>query len=89
MPNYRTRTARTHKKKKKLPRASRRLPQDPRKLFRWAARGSERDYEKLRQLAKKARKSLPSHIDEAAFEKLTHVDRLRSEEHTSELQSQA
>ena len=75
MPSYRTRTART-KKKKKLPRASRRLPQDPRKLFRWAARGSERDYEKLRQLARKARKSLPTHIDDAAFEKLEHVDRL-------------
>ena len=69
MPTYRTRAG--AKKKKGKP-----LPRDPAKLFRWAAYGSGEDYEKLRELARKARRSLPTHIDGEAFERLMHVDRL-------------
>ena len=76
MPSYRTResaskavTSRTRKYKKRLPR-------DPAKLFRWAAKGSYVDYEKLRALAKKMRHSVPAFIDGVAFETLMHVDRL-------------
>ena len=46
------------------------------KLLRWAARGTVQDYEKLRQLARKARDSLPGHIDRAAYDRLAHIDRL-------------
>lgn len=76
MPTYRTRTSNTTRKraKRKYPK---RLPRDPRKLFRWAASGSNKDYDKLRELARKARHSLPTHIDGVAFERLMHVDRLR------------
>ena len=74
MPSYRTRTTRTPKKK--VRKYVQRLPRDPAKLFRWAARGTVKDYERLRQLARKARHNLPAHIDGVAFEKLMHVDRL-------------
>ena len=74
MPTYRTREQKT--KKKGPRRYPKRLPRDPDKLFRWAAKGSPVDYERLRALAKKARHSLPAHIDGVAFEKLMHVDRL-------------
>ena len=74
MPTYRTREQKT--KKKGPRRYPKRLPRDPDKLFRWAAKGSPVDYERLRTLAKKARHSLPAHIDGVAFEKLMHVDRL-------------
>ena len=61
MPTYRTRT--TGKKAARKQKYPKRLPRDPRKLFRWAARGSNKDYDKLRALARKARHSMPSHID--------------------------
>ena len=74
MPSYRTRANKTAKKKsRKYPK---RLPRDPVKLLRWAARGTVQDYEKLRQLARKARDSLPAHIDRAAYDRLAHIDRL-------------
>ena len=76
MPSYATKPA-----KKKVRKYPKRLPRDVHKRLRWAARGTHRDYEKLRQLAKKARASLPSHVDAAAFEKLMHVDRLEMIEH--------
>ena len=75
MPAYRTKTAgAAPKRKRKYPK---RLPRDPKKLFRWAARGTVQDYEKLRNLARKARHSLPAYIDGEAFERVTNVDRLR------------
>ncbi len=78
MPTYRTRTANganaAKKKKRKYPK---RLPRDPKKMYRWAARGTVKDYEKLRDLAAKARHSLPAHIDGVAFERIIQVDRLR------------
>jgi hypothetical protein len=76
MPTYRTRqgTAASKKRKKKR-NYPKRLPRDPKKLFRWAARGSGTDYEKLRNLAKKARAGLPVHIDSEAFDRITRVDR--------------
>ena len=75
MPTYRTKEIKARKKKtRKYPK---RLPRDPNKLFRWAARGTDADYEKLRKLARRARNGLPAHIDSAAFERLTQVDRLR------------
>lgn len=76
MPTYRTKPAasKPRRLKRKYPK---RLPRDPRKLFRWAALGSVADYEKLRNLAKKARRSRPKHVDAAAFERITTVDRLR------------
>ncbi len=76
MPTYRTRTAGgdAKKKKRKYPK---RLPKEPKKMYRWAARGTVKDYEKLRSLAAKARHSLPTHIDGEAFERIIHVDRLR------------
>jgi len=74
MPAYSTKTLPTKKRAKRS--YAKRLPRDPAKLFRWAARGSEGDYDKLRRLAKKAFHSLPTHIDGVAFEKLMHVDRL-------------
>ena len=73
MPTYRTRQTTKKKGPRRYPK---RLPRDPDKLFRWAAKGSPVDYERLRALAKKARHSLPAHIDGVAFEKLMHVDRL-------------
>ena len=78
MPAYRTRTAPpTRQAKRGKQKYAKRLPRDPAKLFRWAARGSLVDYEKLRDLARKARHSLPTHIDGQAFERLTQIDRLR------------
>ena len=75
MPAYetRTKTRPAPTKRRKYPK---RLPRDPAKLFRWAAKGSVSDYEKLRELARKARHSLPTHIDGAAFDRITEVDRL-------------
>ena len=74
MPTYRSRTTRTPKRKvRKYPK---RLPRDPHKLLRWAVRGKPKDYEKLRQLARKARRSLPVHIDQDAFARLEKIDRL-------------
>ena len=79
MPNYRTWTAPVANatKKKKARKYAKRLPRDPKKMYRWAARGTEKDYAKLRDLAAKARHSLPAHIDGEAFERIAHVDRLR------------
>ena len=76
MPTYRTRTAggAAKKKKRKYPK---RLPRDHKKMYRWAALGTVKDYEKLRDLAAKARHSLPAHIDGVAFERIIQVDRLR------------
>jgi hypothetical protein len=75
MPSYRTRT---NKPKKRAQRKyAKRLPRDPKKLFRWAARGSPKDYDRLRQMARKARNSLPAHIDKEAYRRLEHIDRLR------------
>ena len=75
MPSYRTRTTKTKKRVQR--KYAKRLPQDPKKLFRWAARGSPKDYERLRQMARKARNSLPEHIDKEAYRRLEHIDRLR------------
>ena len=83
MPTYRTKNAGGSSSKKglkglkKARNYPKRLPRDPAKLFRWAARGSLQDYEKLRQLARKARHSLPTYIDGEAFSRITEVDRLR------------
>ena len=77
MPTYRTRTSNSTGRKRAKRKYPKRLPRDPRKLFRWAASGSNKDYDKLRELARKARHSLPTHIDGVAFERLMHVDRLR------------
>ena len=74
MPTYRTRNAPKKKRTRRLPR---KLPRDPRKLYRWAALGTAKDYEKLRNLARKARRSIPKHIDDQAFGRLQTVDRLR------------
>mgnify|MGYP000657444085 CR=1 FL=1 len=52
------------------------MPKDPRKLLRWAGRGTVKDYTRLAEAAKKLRNSLPAFIDGVAFEKLTRVDRL-------------
>ena len=76
MPNYRRRGKQANAAKGKKPKYPKRLPRDPVKLLRWAARGTVKDYARLRDLAKKARASLPAHIDRAAFERLLHVDRL-------------
>ena len=67
MPTYRTQAAGAAPKKRR--RYPKRLPRDPRKLFRWAARGSDADYQKLRALARKARRSLPAHINRDAYER--------------------
>ena len=75
MPSYQTRRA-DKPAKKKARKYAKRLPLDPTKRLRWAARGTVKDYERLRELAKRARASLPAHIDRDAFERLLHVDRL-------------
>ena len=77
MPTYRSRAPKVKSTKRKVRKYAKRLPRDPRKLFRWAARGSQADYEKLRKLARKARQSIPMHIDRDAYDRLEHVDRLR------------
>ena len=76
MPKYRSRQAQ-QPKKRKTRKYAKRLPRDPRKLFRWAAQGTDADYKKLRELARKARHSLPSHIEPDAFKRLQNIDRLR------------
>ena len=75
MPTYRTKTH-GKKKPKRIRKFPKRLPKDPKKLFRWAAKGNDDDYAKLRKLARKARNSVPNTIDRNAYEKLTNVDRL-------------
>ena len=75
MPSYKTRENKS--KKRRTRKYERRLPRDPHKLFRWAARGSPKDYEKLRNLARRARNSRPAHIDAEAYETLEYCDRLR------------
>lgn len=76
MPAYATKKkkAAAPKRRRRLPK---RLPRDPVKLFRWAAIGTDEDYERLRRLARKARNSLPAHISADAFERLQNIDRLR------------
>ena len=76
MPTYRTRTSNSTGRKRAKRKYPKRLPRDPRKLFRWAASGSNKDYDKLRALARKARHSMPSHIDREAYGRLENVDRL-------------
>ena len=73
MPSYRTRPKKVLKKKKKAPKQ---LPRDPRKMLNWAGRGTNKDYEKLRSLAKKYLNKRPSYIDNAAAEKLTRIDKM-------------
>ena len=75
MPSYKTRRS-DKPAKKKARKYAKRLPLDPTKRLRWAARGTVKDYARLRELAKRARASLPAHIDRDAFERLLHVDRL-------------
>ena len=82
MPKYRTRMrertdlpARTQANVEKVRKYKKRLPQDTRKLLRWAAVGTRSDYTKLQELAKKARAGLPSYIDGVAVELLMHVDK--------------
>ena len=75
MPSYKTRRS-DKPAKKKARKYAKRLPLDPTKRLRWAARGTVKDYERLRELAKRARASLPAHFDRDAFERLLHVDRL-------------
>ena len=75
MPSYKTRRS-DKPAKKKARKYAKRLPLDPTKRLRGAARGTVKDYERLRELAKRARASLPAHIDRDAFERLLHVDRL-------------
>ena len=77
MPSYRTRTKKAKKKKRVVPKKRGKFTRDPRKLLRWAAQGSHQDYEQLRALAKKARDSVPSYIEQAAYDKLQSVDRTR------------
>ena len=78
MPRYKSRTRKPAKKKApKLPKKKGKFTRDPRKLLRWAARGSHDDYERLRALAKKARAAVPAYIDSAAYDKLTTVNRTR------------
>ena len=76
MPSYKTRRSSEKPAKKKTRRYAKRLPLDPTKRLRWAASGTAKDYTRLRELAKRARQSVPAHIDPAAFERLLHVDRL-------------
>ena len=72
MPKYKTRERKVSKRtKRKLPH---RLP---RKLIRWAAVGTEKDYEKLRELARKARHSVPAYIDGKIVERIARIDRLQ------------
>ena len=75
MPSYKTRRS-DKPAKKKARKYAKRLPLDPTTRLRWAARGTVKDYARLRELAKRARASLPAHIDRDAFERLLHVDRL-------------
>ena len=77
MPSYRTRTARKKKGPKKRKKQKGHFTRDPRKLLRWAASGTNKDYEKLRDLAKKARADLPAYIDGVAFDKLASANRTR------------
>ena len=78
MPRYKSRTRKPAKKKApKLPKKKGKFTRDPRKLLRWAARGSHDDYERLRALAKKARAAVPAYIDSAAYDKLTTVNSRR------------
>ena len=76
MPSYKTRRRADKPAKKKARRYPKRLPRDVTKRLSWAARGTVKDYARLRELAKKARESLPAHIDRAAFDRLLSVDRL-------------
>ena len=76
MPSYKTRRRADKPAKKKARRYPKRLPRDVTKRLSWAARGTVKDYARLRELAKKARDSLPAHIDRAAFDRLLSVDRL-------------
>ena len=76
MPKYKTRE-RPKKPKRTTRRLPHRLPKDPRKLLRWAALGTEKDYEKLRELARKARQNLPAYIDGEVVEKIMRLDRLQ------------
>ena len=75
MPSYRTRARK--KGPKKLKKKKGNFTRDPRKLLRWAARGTNKDYEKLRAMAKKARAELPAYIDGVAFDKLAAANRTR------------
>ena len=77
MPKYKSRNRPAKKKTPKLPKKKGKFTRDPRKLLRWAARGTHDDYERLRALAKKARHSVPAYIDGVAFDRLTSIDRTR------------
>ena len=76
MPTYKTRAKRPQKKKPVGRGTKKGMPQDSRKLLRWAGRGSVKDYTRLAEAAKKLRHTLPAFIDGEAFEKLLRVDRL-------------
>ena len=44
---------------------TKRLPRDPDKLLRWAGSGTIEDYDRLHKMAKKARATVPTYLDEA------------------------
>ena len=57
MPKYKTKKARTAQRRRKATMQT--VPRDKRILYRWARRGSDKDYEKLNSLAN--RKLLDAH----------------------------
>ena len=54
---------------------TKRLPKDPNKLLRWAGSGTVEDYDRLHKLARRARATVPTYLEEAV-ERISTIDRL-------------
>ncbi len=76
MPRYRSRS-KSRDRKARI-QARRRIPRDKRKLLHWAARGTKKDYAKLRKHAHKLLMggSLPGYVDPLALEDLGDATRV-------------
>ena len=76
MPRYRSRS-KSRDRKARI-QARKRIPRDKRKLLHWAARGTKKDYEKLRKHAHKLLMggSLPGYVEPLAMEDLSHATRV-------------
>ena len=75
MPHYRSRSKSRERKEQK--RVRKKIPRDKRKLIRWAAKGTKKDYEKLRKHANKILLGgkLPGYIHPLAMEDLGNATR--------------
>ena len=81
MPSYRTRAPK--KKKARAPPPRKGLPRDRRKLLRFVAAGSAKDYDRLAAAAKRLRDQRPPYVDPIALDQIARADKVAAVENVA------